>query len=109
MSKWCSEPLSRLGTVVTGSTPRTSERGFYGGAIPFVTPAELDKTDPITQAQRTLSQAGSAETRLVPAGTVLVCCIGSLGKVGIAGRTLATNQQINSIIFNTKLVWPRYG
>jgi type I restriction enzyme S subunit len=109
MSKWPSESLSRLGTIVTGSTPRTSEVGFYGGEIPFVTPVELDQFDPITQAQRTLSEAGSGEARLVPTGAVLVCCIGSLGKVGIAGCTIATNQQINSIVFNIKLVWPRYG
>jgi len=39
----------------------------------------------------------------------MVCCIGSLGKTGIAGRTVATNQQINSVIFDNSLVWPGYG
>ncbi|MGB5038888.1 MAG: restriction endonuclease subunit S, partial [Blastocatellia bacterium] len=35
--------------------------------------------------------------------------IGSLGKVGISGRTVATNQQINSVEFDQTRVWPRYG
>jgi type I restriction enzyme S subunit len=39
----------------------------------------------------------------------MVCCIGSLGKAGIAGRPLATNQQINSIVFDERKVMPRYG
>ncbi len=38
-----------------------------------------------------------------------MCCIGSLGKVGLAGRSLATNQQINAIEFDEKLVVPKYG
>ncbi len=39
----------------------------------------------------------------------MVCCIGSLGKVGISGRTVATNQQINSVVFNASRIWPRFG
>ena len=39
----------------------------------------------------------------------MVCCIGSLGKIGIAGRSLVTNQQINSIEFDHTKVYPRYG
>ncbi len=39
----------------------------------------------------------------------MVCCIGSLGKIGIAGKTVVTNQQINSIEFDPEKVWPKYG
>jgi len=39
----------------------------------------------------------------------MVCCIGSLGKTGIAGRSVATNQQINSVVFDRDKVWPRFG
>jgi len=109
MSGWPHQPISSLGTVVTGSTPRTSEERFYGGDTPFVTPAELNQINPIMNAARTLSESGSQEARLLPEGTVMVCCIGSLGKVGIAGRTVASNQQINSVIFDPKLIWPRFG
>jgi len=69
----------------------------------------LNQIDPIMNAARTLSESGSQEARLLPEGTVMVCCIGSLGKVGIAGRTVASNQQINSVIFDPRLIWSRYG
>ena len=39
----------------------------------------------------------------------MVCCIGSLGKIGIAGRAVVTNQQINSIEFDQSKVFPKYG
>ena len=40
---------------------------------------------------------------------MLVCCIGSLGKTGIAGVSLISNQQINAIIFDPIQVEARYG
>lgn len=109
MSRWPYQPLFVLGIVTTGSTPPTKEPRFFGGEIPFVTPAELDQIRPVTHTPRTLSEAGVGEARLLPEGTVMVSCIGSLGKVGIAGRSVATNQQINSIVFDKDVVYPRYG
>lgn len=101
--------LSELGLIQTGSTPSTSEASYWGGEVPFVTPSELDQCEPVSQAQRTLSESGAQQSRLLPKGTVMVCCIGSLGKIGIAGRTVVTNQQINSVEFNTEKIWPKYG
>ena len=107
--KWPLRRLSELGTVSTGSTPPTSESRFYGGDLPFVTPAELDTGFPITTTPRTLTDEGAAEARVLPEGAVMVCCIGSLGKIGIAGRAVATNQQINSVIFDSGQVLPGFG
>jgi len=109
MSNWPCYPLSSLGRVTTGSTPRTSEEHLYGGEIPFVTPADLDQIDPVTSTPRTLSHAGGNEARLLPAETVMVCCIGSLGKIGISGTTVATNQQINSVVFDPLRIFSRFG
>jgi type I restriction enzyme S subunit len=107
--KWPLKRLAELGSISTGSTPRTAESRFYGGDIPFVTPAELDTGLPVTASPRTLSDEGAAKARLLPEGAVMVCCIGSLGKIGIAGRPVATNQQINSVVFDREKVWPGYG
>lgn len=101
--------LGELGEIQTGSTPATSNDEFWGGDIPFVTPSELDTESPICFAPRTLTAAGVENARLVKANTVLVCCIGSLGKTGIAGCELVTNQQINSIKFDETKVLHRYG
>lgn len=104
-----SAPLESLGIIHTGSTPATSVESFWGGEIPFVTPAELDQQEAIQFTPRTLTESGAAQARVLKKDAVLVCCIGSLGKVGLAGRNLASNQQINAIEFDERLVFPKYG
>ena len=87
--------------VVTGSTPPTSDRANYGHEHMFVSPADLGRTKYIDSTGKMLSKRGLAKSRLVPAGSTLFVCIGStIGKVGVAGADLATNQQINSIVPN---------
>ncbi len=101
--------LATLGTVHTGSTPSTSDEQYWGGEIPFVTPSDLDQRLPVFKTPRTLTAEGGRQSRLIREGSIMVCCIGSLGKIGIAGQTLATNQQINSIEFDPQKVWAKFG
>jgi type I restriction enzyme S subunit len=106
---WELKRLRDVSEVVTGTTPSTSNQEYYGGLTPFVTPAELDRDALVVSASNSLSELGCSQVRLIPAESVMVCCIGSLGKVGFAGMQLATNQQINSVIFDKGKVLPRYG
>ncbi len=106
---WTFESLDNLGVITTGSTPSTTDQSFWEGDIPFVTPADLEKDDPITKTPRTISKKGADNARLLNEGAILICCIGSLGKIGMAGCSLVTNQQINSIEFDSSRVFPRYG
>ncbi|NDP39489.1 MAG: restriction endonuclease subunit S [Rhodoferax sp.] len=103
------QPLSSLGVIQTGSTPLTSKNEYWGGDIPFVTPGDLDQILPVETTPRTLSDEGAQQSRMLQKGSVMVCCIGSLGKIGIAGRTVVTNQQINSVEFDQKKIWPKFG
>ncbi len=95
--------------MVTGKTPSKKEEDNFGGNIPFVTPSELGDCVYVGNAPQTLSKKGISKSKLVPQDSVLVCCIGSLGKISIANKELATNQQINSVIFNRKEVDVKYG
>ncbi len=101
--------LDELGVIQTGSTPSTTDDSLWGGGVPFVTPAELDQSEPVFITPRTLTDKGASQSRVIKKDAVMVCCIGSLGKVGLAGRDLVTNQQINSIQFDGNLVHPGYG
>lgn len=105
---WPLVAIKDVAKVVTGKTPSTSDEENFGGDIPFVTPAELDLDHYVISGQRTLSSKGVSSVKLVPKNAVLVCCIGSLGKMAIAGRPLATNQQINSVVFGEE-VDAKYG
>jgi len=96
--------------VVTGTTPPTNHPDYYGNSVPFVGPADLGKSEPIIQSSKWLSDKGAKQARLLPADTVLVCCIGAtIGKVGFSGTELVTNQQINALVFDQNVIFPRYA
>ncbi|WP_234531680.1 restriction endonuclease subunit S [Streptomyces shenzhenensis] len=96
---WSRAQIGSVGTVVTGSTPSTSDRSNYGHEYMFVSPADLGQKKYVSASGKMLSARGFSRSRRVPAGSTLFVCIGStIGKVGLADRALATNQQINSIV-----------
>lgn len=96
---WSMTRLDAVADIVTGSTPATSDRSNYGQEYMFVSPADIGKGKFVRSTIKNLSEVGYSRTRHVPKGSVLFVCIGStIGKVGIAGDDLATNQQINALI-----------
>ena len=106
---WGEVQFKDVATVVTGSTPKKIE-GNYDGDIPFVTPGDLGVLAEIDTAKITVTQAGADSARLLPANSVLVCCIGAtIGKVGISIIPVVTNQQINSLVFDGNKVFPKYA
>jgi type I restriction enzyme, S subunit len=107
---WDVAEVGELGDVVTGSTPSTKQSTFYGGHIPFVRPQEL-LGSPIASTETTLTEEGAASGRVVPEGSVLVGCIGTLGKTGITTVSSAFNQQINAVVPGTACTskWLLYG
>ncbi|WP_293351503.1 MULTISPECIES: restriction endonuclease subunit S [unclassified Microcoleus] len=106
---WPTRSFKEVAEVITGTTPLTSHPEYYGGSIPFIGPAELGGVELITQSPKSLSDDGVKQARLLPAEAVLVCCIGAtIGKVGFSGTELATNQQINALVCNKNIVFPRY-
>jgi type I restriction enzyme S subunit len=108
-NNWTNTNLKTVANIVTGNTPSTKSPEYYGGNVPFVKPGDLDSAAPIISTEQQLTELGAKESRLVRAGSILVSCIGNLGKVGFAGVSLATNQQINSAEFYSGIVDDRYG
>lgn len=99
--EWTFASISTIGNVITGNTPSTSDASNYGDEYLFVSPVDLGRSKHIIDSVKKLSVKGFAKTRHIPKGAVLATCIGStIGKIGMAGQDLATNQQINSIIVN---------
>lgn len=100
---WKIKKLSDIGEIVTGSTPRTSEKENYGFDYLWVSPADMGTEKYIIKTKKMLSKLGFEKTRKLSAGSILVTCIGStIGKIAISGYELSTNQQINSIVCNPK-------
>ena len=100
--------LSDVAEIVTGSTPSTNRSEYYGGDVPFVKPPDLHG-QVIYKTINSLTPEGMSKGRLVPKKSVMVSCIGILGKTAIAGKNLCTNQQINSLIFDEQKIRPLFG
>jgi type I restriction enzyme S subunit len=96
---WEVKEIGKLGDIVTGSTPSTTNRDLYDGNYMFVSPADISDGMFISKTGKKLSLAGLNKTRKIPEKSVMVVCIGStIGKVAISTQECASNQQINSII-----------
>ena len=98
---WEVVKIRDTGTAVTGSTPSTKNPEFYGKGYNLISPADLDNGKYVRSAHKTLTEAGFKKCRSIPRDSVLVGCIGNVGKLGmVADDRSATNQQINAIVAN---------
>ena len=105
-NNWETKTLGEVCDVVTGSTPKTSNKKFYGDFMMWAGPADLDLDFYIVDTKKKLSQEGVVKggVRVVPKNSVLMSCIGYIGKLGIAAEDMATNQQINTFIPDNKIL-----
>jgi type I restriction enzyme S subunit len=107
MSIWKEYKIGELGDIVTGKTPSSQFPEEFGEYIPFVTPTDYKNYNKwIVSAGRGLSKAGleKLSNKQLPPKSILVTCIGSdMGKVAINKVPVTTNQQINSIVPNSKV------
>jgi len=94
---WQVKKLSEIGKSVTGTTPPKNDTTNYGNDIPFVKPPQLFDSV-ISNAPEKLSTKGSSLARILPENSVLVTCIGNLGRTAINKVPVAFNQQINAVI-----------
>lgn len=111
MSKWEMVKLGDVATIVTGSTPSTQKQEYYiSEDIPFYKPNDIGENY-ITELEEStayISENARKISRILPKNTILVTCIGSIGKVGIALNECTTNQQINAILPHEKLFISKY-
>lgn len=96
-NNWKWVRIASVGTTTTGGTPSKEHPEYYGGDYPFYKPSDLDRGHHITKASEYLTESGKEESRQLPKGSLLVCCIGSIGKCAIIDKDGTANQQINAL------------
>ena len=96
-AEWEWVPLQHVGYTQTGTTPDKKNPEMYGGDIPFIKPGDIYPNH-VEYGNEALSQAGLIDSgRIAPAGSLLMVCIGTLGKSNLITRDCSFNQQINSV------------
>lgn len=100
---WSRIPLREVGVSVTGNTPPTKDTDNYGGKLPYIKPPQL-RNNIFSKGEETLSEKGKTLARVLPPYSVLVSCIGNLGRIGFNQVSVAFNQQINAVIPNSSVL-----
>ena len=100
MFSWEQRKLDSLGKIITGNTPSTSKKEYWSpnsDGVVWITPTDINSVK--TQcSERLLTKDGASQARIVPANSILVTCIASIGKNTINTVEAAFNQQINALV-----------
>ncbi len=101
---WEVGKISDLGNVVCGKTPSKSHTEYFGGNIPFIKIPDMHDQVFINTTEDSLTEAGvnTQKNKTVPAGSICVSCIATVGLVSITTQDSQTNQQINTLVPNNE-------
>lgn len=95
---WEEKTLKEIGLTQTGTTPSKANKAYYGNYIPFIRPSEINIDGIGTieyNSEIMLSPKGIEVGRKFTKNSILMVCIGTIGKVGYTEREISCNQQIN--------------
>lgn len=104
--------LSELGVISTGNTPsKKNEKYFNSNDIMFIKPDDLslERIKYIKKSKEYISIEARDKARIIEKNSILVTCIGTIGKIGILDSDIgAFNQQINAITPHIDIINNRY-
>ena len=105
---WEMVKLGDIVKMVTGKTPPTSNLDYFDGGYLWVNPSDFGSKY-IIESKRTITQKAVDEKKcnLLPKETILLSCIGDIGKIGILKTHGSSNQQITGLIAKEN-VFPDY-
>lgn len=93
--------IKDLGEVITGGTPPTKKREFYGDVVPLIKPTDMVLGQRyIGDTEESLSDLGveKFKKRLVPKNTPCVVTIGTIGKSCLTKELSLVNQAVNCVV-----------
>ncbi|WP_267207991.1 restriction endonuclease subunit S [Corynebacterium sp. Marseille-P8863] len=97
-------------SIGSGSTPSRKRPEFFVGDIPWLKTKELaDATVFDTEEKISTDALEKSSCKLLPVGAVVMAMYGAtVGKLGILGRKMATNQACCAMVTNPELLDSRY-
>jgi type I restriction enzyme S subunit len=109
---WQTVKLGDVSDVISGATPKTGQKEYWGGDIYWATPKDLSGLNEkvISKTDRRITHAGlsSCAAKLLPIDSVLFSSRAPIGLVAINSMTLATNQGFKSFVTDKKRLDPSY-
>lgn len=112
---WRFTELDKIVNVFNGSTPKRSTNIYWeNGKIPWFTIDDIrEQGRIIKKTKQFITEIGlnKSSVKLLPKGTVLLCCTASIGEYAITDIALTTNQQFNGLVVKENartLLLPKY-
>jgi type I restriction enzyme S subunit len=93
---WRLKTLSEVADWTSGGTPSSKDSELYGGDIPWIVIGDLTEGI-VLETEKKITQKGldSSSAKKLPVGTVMVAMYGaSIGRTGVMGKEMTTNQAI---------------
>lgn len=93
--------------IKAGGTPKSSEKAYYSGKIPFVTIHDITNSGKyLENTEKTITEKGLSNSNawLIPANSILFSMYASIGKAVFNRIPVVTHQGILGIISNTKII-----
>lgn len=93
--------LGDICEIVSGGTPKTGVKEYWGGDLKWITPAEIkDNSYIVDDSVRKITQLAVDQKGLppFPKGTVILSSRAPIGKVAIAGCEMYCNQGFKNLI-----------
>ena len=102
--EWKSKPIGKACKMFSGGTPDTSKKEFYGGTIPFIRSAEINKSS--TELFITEEGFKNSSAKMVKKGDILIALYGAnSGEVALSKIDGAINQAILCLRHETNNVF----
>lgn len=106
---WYYAKIEEFAYLTKGRTPARAHKEYYASVgVPWVKIENL-KRRVVYTSEEYLSETGERQGKTVPQGSVLLSVNRTIGKVGIAGVPLQTNEQIIAITCKeSEGIWAEY-
>ena len=111
---WELTRLRNIGNIISGGTPKTTEKSYYNGNIPWITPSDMGKQQNniyFEGASKFISEKGlnNSSAQMIPANSIVYSSRAPIGHINIVNTEFTTNQGCKSIfpllIDNEFLYW----
>jgi len=101
---WKKGRLGDYGQIICGKTPSKKVAEYFGGHVPFIKIPDMHGNVFIFETEDSLTETGvkSQQSKTIPAKSICVSCIATVGLVCMNAVDSQTNQQINTIIPNNE-------
>lgn len=99
--EWQLTKIKYVAKVMAGATPKSDVSEYWGGDIPFVTPADYSSSDHyISNGSRCITKEGmnSCSTSLLPNGSVIVSTRAPIGLVTVNTKPVCINQGCKGLV-----------